>query len=205
MHDLRARHDGVRRIITGVEILNDALGHARGRAVRRRQVVQRAVRVPVRDIKRRDEHALDLRRRFEKLRLAPAGLARLPEQLEHLIIDLLALADDHEVEKRGHRLRIAAGRAARDHKRRQLRPVGAAQRDAGQIKHIEHGGIRHLIAKRERHDVERADGVAALERVERDARAAHFGFHVAPGGEHALTPDAWHLIHGCIEDAHADV
>ena len=79
VHDLRARHDGVRRIITGVEILNDALGHARGRAVRRGQVVQRAVRVPVRDVERRNEHALDLRRRFEKPRLAPAGLLRLPE------------------------------------------------------------------------------------------------------------------------------
>ena len=59
MHDLRARHNGVRRIITGVEILNDALGHARGGAVRRRQVVQRAVRVPMRDVKRRNQDALD--------------------------------------------------------------------------------------------------------------------------------------------------
>ena len=31
VHDLRARHDGIGRIIAGVEILNDALGHARGR------------------------------------------------------------------------------------------------------------------------------------------------------------------------------
>ena len=40
--------------------------------------------------------------------------AAVTEQREHLIVDLLALADDHEVKKRGHRLRIAAGRAARD-------------------------------------------------------------------------------------------
>ena len=130
VHDLRGRDDRVSRIIASVQIFDDALRHARWCAVRRRDVRKRAVFVIMRLVQRRHVNARNLRRGDQKALLVPACVARGAKQLQQLAVDFLTLADDHQVEKRRHRLRIAAARAAGKDQRNQLRPVGAAQRNA---------------------------------------------------------------------------
>ena len=137
--------------------------------------------------------------------LAPAAELRLMQQREQLVVYLLALADDEEVDKRRHRLRVRCrGTTGHDY-RQQVWPVRASERDAAHVQHVEHRRERHLVAYRESDRVELAQRIAAFQRVERDVRLLHLLVHVAPRRVNALTPDIVEAVHGVIQDAHAEV
>ena len=88
-------------------------------------------------------------------------------QLDQLGVHLLALTDLGNVNKIRDRLAVEHRRAARDDERGQLRALARVERHARQIEHIQHGGKRHLVADGKGDDVKIADGIAGLERIER--------------------------------------
>ena len=126
-------------------------------------------------------------------------------QLDQLGVHLLALADLGNVNKIRDRLAVEHRRAARDDERGQLRALARVERHTRQIEHIQYGGKRHLVADGKGDDVKIADGIAGLERVERQAGTAHLLLHVAPGSENALAPNAVHVIHNAVENPHTKV
>ena len=205
LDDLGRGDDGIGRVRGGVKILDDALLHLFGRAVDGRDGSDRAVVVIGDVIQAGHIDAADLRSLAQKGLLAPAlGLCPAQER-EELVVHLLALADDEEVHKGRHRLAVHAGRAAREHDRQEVGPVRAAQRDAGHVEHVEHGGVGHLIADGEGQNVKLGKAVAAFERIEGHARLFHFLVHVAPRSEGALAPDEGQAVHRFIQDLHAQI
>ena len=73
------------------------------------------------------------------------------------------------------------------------------------MKHIQHGGIGHLIADGEAQHIELRHRVAALQGIQGDAGLEHLLPHIAPGGEYPLAPHAGHLVDDPVQDAHTDV
>ena len=205
MDDLRIRDDAVRRIERGVQILHDALCHARRRAVQRGDRGQRAVGIPLVAVQRRHIHALDLRHGAEKFRSAPALAFGAAIELQNFRRALLALADGEEIDEIRQRLRVIYACAARKDHMLQSRAVGRMQRHAGQAQHIEHVRVAHLIADGKGNEVELRHRVAALKRIQRQAVCAHGILHITPRGKDALTPHALHAVHDRIEDAHAEI
>ena len=126
-------------------------------------------------------------------------------QLDELNVHLLALAEHSQVNEVGNGLAVEHRRAARDDERGQLRALARVERHTRQIEHIQYGGKRHLVADGKGDDVKIADGIAGLERVERQAGTAHLLLHVAPGSENALAPNAVHVIHNAVENPHTKV
>ena len=112
---LRARHDGRRGIIGLVQVGDYALCHDLRRALEGPQLTERAVVVPARLVERGDVDALNLGGLDEEAALLPALVAGLLEEAQDLDVHLFALAEDHEVEKGRHGLRVAAARPARKH------------------------------------------------------------------------------------------
>ena len=205
MHDLGGRDDRVCRKGHAVEIGDDALDNARGRALGGRDGGDAPVLMIAHLVERGDVHAADLRGPDEEIVLGPAFALRLPQQGQQLVVHLLPLAEDEEVDKRRHRLRVHRRGAARPHEGQQRLAVGRAQRKPRHVDHIEHGGVGHLIAHGEGQRVKGRERVAALERVERDPRLFHFLVHISPGGEGPLAPDEVKAVHGMVEDAHAEI
>ena len=167
--------------------------------------LERAVWIVLRGVERGDVHAADLRGVAEKIRLAPASGLCLAQKLQNFAVHALALADDHKIEKVRHRLAVAAYAPACKHERRQLCAVGAAKRNACQIKHFQHSCIRHLIAERKADRVKRGERIAAFKRIEGEPFLAHLPVHIEPRGEYALAPHARDVVEHPIENAHAGV
>ena len=84
-------------------------------------------------------------------------------------------------------------------------PLLCPHGQTGQVQHIEHVGVGHLVAQREADEVKIRDGVAALQAVERQALSPHLLFHIPPGGEHPLAPAPGQVVHHAVEDAHAQI
>jgi len=93
-----------------------------------------AIAVIAHVVEARHVHALDLGQR------AQLGVSRRAAHLLNSPRDVddrfFALADHECVDKAGHRLRVVAGVAARDHERITLVALGGANRHPGQIEHI---------------------------------------------------------------------
>ena len=205
LHDLGGGPDGLGGIPCLVHVAHDALGNDLRRAVLRRDRLHCAVSVVVHLVETGNINAVQLRGGTEKLLLRPALAPRPAVQLDQLGVHLLALADLGNVNKIRDRLTVEHRRAARDDERGQLRALARVERHARQIEHIQHGGKRHLVADGKGDDVEIADGITGLERIERQAGTAHLLLHVAPGGENTLAPDAFHVVHNAVEDPHTEV
>lgn len=205
LHDLRAGDDGFRREERLVHIADDALGHNSGCAVQRRDGCDGAVGVVAHVVQARDIDAVELRRAAEKFPLCPALAPGLPVQLHQLDGDVLPLAKAHKVDKIRNRLGVVHRRTTCDDERRQLRALGAVQRDPREIEHVQNGREGHLISDGKGHDIKVRDRVAGFQREQRHVRRAHLLLHVPPRGEHPLAPDAGHLVHHAVENPHAKV
>ena len=178
-----------------IHIRNYALCYLFGRAGMHIKMIYRTVVIINGLIKRRNIYAADLRRFFQESLLRPAlGLCSAQER-EKLVIHLLALAEQEDVDKIGHRLGIERRRSACYDKRQQSFPVGAVDRYAGHIHHIEHGRIRHLIAYRESQHIMLGYRVSAFKRVQSNAVLLHLLVHIAPRSIDALAPDIRQLVH----------
>ena len=205
LHDLRAGDDGLDGEIGLVHVVDDALCDFSGRAVLRSDGGHRAVLV-VRDIVQAgDVHAVQLGGGPEELRLAPALPAGGAVQLHQLHRQVLPLPQAHQVDEIGDGLGVIHGRAAGDDQRGQPGALRGMERDMGQVQHIQNGGEGHLVAHGEGHDVKIRDGVAGFQREQGHIRTAQLLLHIAPGGEHALTPHAVHLVHHAVENTHTQV
>ena len=188
-----------------VQILHDAFFHARRRAGRGRNGGKGAVGIVSMRVERRDVDALELRRLAQKFLLAqtlPLGCA---VAFDDLAGALLPFADGEKVDEIGQRLRVYRADAPGEDNALQPLAVFGQQRQSGKLKHVEHVRVAHLVAEREGNKVKIADGIVALQRPEGQPVRAHLRLHIAPGGEHPLAPDAGHLVHHAVEDAHADV
>ena len=203
--DLRGGHDGLDREIALVKVLDNALGHHRRRPVSRRDGRHRAVLTIGHIVEGGHIDAGNPGRGGEKLLLAPALLPGPPVELDDLHAHVLPLAQDKQIHKGGQRLWIEGAGTARHHDGGELGPLLAAQGQAGQIQHVEHIGVGHLIAQGKTDEIEVGDGVSALQAVEGDPLPAHLLLHIAPGGEHPLAPHPLHLIHQPVENPHAQI
>ena len=141
----------------------------------------------------------------QKFRLALPGPLRRAVTFHNLARGVLSLAEREEIEEVRQRLRIHRADAAAKHDVLQSLALLRQQRHASEIEHIQDVGIAHLIADRKRDQIELRNGIVTLQRPERQAVRPHLRLHVAPRREHALAPDALHLVHHAVEDAHADV
>jgi hypothetical protein len=104
---------------------------------------------------------------------------------------------------------VAVG-AARDDQRMLVRALFAAKRDAPEVEHQQHVGVRELELQREPDDVEVAQRPRGLERHQRKAALAELFLHVAPRGIGALGQGRAVAVQDPIEDlepevAHPDV
>ena len=156
-------------------------------------------------VERRDVDALELRRLAQKFLFAqtlPLGCA---VAFDDLAGALLPFADGEKVDEIGQRLRVYRADAPGEDNALQPLAVFGQQRQSGKLEHVEHVRVAHLVAEREGDKVKIADGIVALQRPEGQPVRAHLRLHIAPGGEHPLAPDAGHLVHHAVEDAHADV
>ena len=68
-------------------------------------------------------------------------------------VHLFPFSDEKEIDKIGQRFRIAGAGAACHHKVFKALSLCGQQRNAGQIKHIEHIGIAQFILQSETDDV----------------------------------------------------
>ena len=205
MDDLRRGDDLLLRPVGPVHVLHDALGHALRRAVQRCDRRKCAVLVIGMFIERRDINALDSGNGPQEFRLAPARLFGRLIARNDLDRALLTLSEREKVDEIRQRLRIHGADAARKNDVFQAGALTCQQRHARKLKHIEDVRVAHLVAQRERDHVEAAHGVLAFQCVKRDGIFAHRLLHIAPRSEHALTPDARHLVHNAVEDAHSNI
>ena len=185
--------------------MDDALGHLGGRAVLRGDGGHGAVLVVCDIVEAGNVDAVQPGGGPQQLLLAPPLPPGGAVQLHQLHRQVLALAQAHKVDEVGDGLGVVHGGAAGDDQRRKAGALRRVQRDARQIQHVQDGGERHLIAHGKGHNVKIGDGVAGFQREQRHSRLAHLLLHVAPGGEHALTPDAVHLVHDAVQDPHAQI
>ena len=205
MDDLSGGHDGFYREIAVAEVPDHPFGHHRRRPVPGCHSFQGTVWLIDDIVQGGHIDTGNLGGGLEEFLLAPALLPGLPVELDDLHADLLPLPKDEEVHKGGQGLRIVGAGTARHHNGGQAVPLLTAQGQAGQIQHVEHVGVGHLIAQGKADEVEIRDGVPAFQTIEQDTLPAHFLLHVPPGGEHPLTPYPFHLIHHTVENAHAQI
>ena len=205
VHDLCRGHDGFKGEMYLVKIGDNAFLDSLRRAVGYLKSFYSTVVVQYRSIKARDINSAYLSCFFQEFFLCPAVELCFMQHFQQLIVHLLALAEQEDVDKIRHRLRIKGGGASGYHKRQQLRSVGTVYRHSRHVHHVQNGGIGHLIAYRECEYVVLGDRVSALKGVQRHIRLFHFLIHISPRGINALAPDVGQLVHGRIQDAHAEV
>ena len=205
MDDLSGGHNGLYREVGLVQILYDPLGHQLGRALLRGDRRHGAILVVGDGIEGGHIKPRHLGRSHQQILTGPplpAGALIEPDELHGHI---LTLAQGEDVHKGRQRLRVVGTGAAGDDQGGVLVPVGGAQGQPGQIQHVEHVGVGHLIAQGEADDVEIRDGISALQTVEGKAFPAHLLLHVSPGGEHPLAPHPGQLIHQPVENPHPQI
>jgi hypothetical protein len=206
VHDLAVRHDDPIRERVRVEVHHDpaqhrvrrvgVAGHGNREADRRLvlEVVQRRGVDPLDAAELLDAHVARGARALELLQL-----------VEELGDQLLAVADEHEVDEVRERLDVENHRAADDHQRIVLAAARRALRDAREVEHLEHVGERHLVLQREADHVELAERRAALQRRERAAGLAERVGHVRPGAEDPLGRGVVAGVEQRVEDAVAEM
>ena len=206
MHRLEEGHGGVGREIGRVQIVDDALGDARGDALAvGREGSERTVPVVRHIIERGDVKAVQLRGAEEKLALRQALFAALVIERKQLGQRLLPLSDGKDIEEVGHRLGVIGTGTAAEDKRRILAAFARQRRNAGQQQHIDHVGITQLVLHRKGHDIEGIQRVAAFERVQLCTGLAQRAFHVRPGRETALAAEEVQLVQHAGEDLHPQI
>ncbi len=134
-----------------------------------------------------------------------AGLAQAAVLIEEEGQGVLGLAQEHEVEERGHRLGVIDARAAGDDQRVGLGSVGGQQRNARQVQHLQDVRVKHLVLEGDAENVEVADRTARFPRKEGDVRRAHARRHVRPGGVGALAEHIAAGVQEVVEDGRAQV
>ena len=195
MDNFRRGNDRLRRKIRLVHVLYDALSDTRGRAVFGPNVGKRSVRIIGVLIEGRHVDAVNFAHTQEKFLLRAAVLFRLPVALDDLLCDLLALAERKKVDEVCQRLGIYRAHAAGKDDVLETFPLARQKRHTGKLQHIQNVRVAHLVADRERDQIERLHRVMALEGVKGNGVLSHLCFHVAPRREHPLAPHARHLIH----------
>ena len=195
MDNFRRGNDRLRRKIRLVHVLHDALSDTRGRAVFGRDGGKRSIFVIGVLIERRHIHAVDFAHTQEKFLLRAAVLFRLPVAVDDLLRDLLALAERKKVDEVCQRLGIHRAHAPGKDDILKAFPLARQKRHTGKLQHIQNVRVAHLVADRERDQIERLHRVMALEGVKGNGVLSHLCFHVAPRREHPLAPHARHLIH----------
>ena len=103
-------------------------------------------------------------------RLAPLALASRQELIE-LENHVLGLAKHEGVDERRERLGDKRAGAAGEHDRVVLAARLGANRDAGEVEHLEDVGVGQLVGEREAERVEFAERAAVLKAEERRAVA----------------------------------
>ncbi len=102
------------------------------------------------------------------------------------------------------------GRTARDDERIVVLAIARAERDAAELEHREHVGVRELELEREADDVELAERLGVLERDERQASPSQLRLHVDPRRVATLGERPRVVVQDFVEDlepevAHPDV
>ena len=162
--------------------------------------------LPIRNvIEGRDVYALYLRRRPEKPGLVPVFPPGLPVQLHHLRQQFLPLTDERQINEVRHRLGVVHGGASGNDQRPQFRPVLRPQGQSGQVQHVQHGGVSHLVAHGEGHDVELTHRVPGLQGKKRDSVFPQLLLHVGPGSKRPLAPYAGHVVEHPVQDTEAQI
>ena len=203
--DVRRGHHEFVGIIGLVQILYHALTHYGRRAVFWRDGGDGPVFMIGDIIQRGHINAADLRGLAQEFFLALAVVTAPAVKLQQLRHDLLALADGDKVEEVRHRLRIVDAGAAGDDQRLQACPLGGAKGHPGQVQHIEHPGIIHLVLERKAQDIKRPYRIAAFQRVQWLAAHPHLLFHIQKGRIGPFAPDALHAVQQTVEDLGAQM
>ena len=118
---------------------------------------------------------------------------------------LLAVAQDHGVEKRGHGFGIEGAAAAGDDQGRVLAPLGGPKRQSGQIEQIKDIGVAQLMGEVKRQHVAVRKRRVGLQRTQRRALLAQHGGHLVGGREDAFGGQAGNAVDGLIQDASAHI
>ena len=205
MDDVGGGDDGLDGEVGLVQVGHDALADVLRRTVGGGDGLDGAVLVVGNFIQAGHVQARHLGGILQKLRPAPAFLLPLPVQVDHLQRHVLPFAQGEDVDEIRQRLPVVHAGAASHDDGVVLAPLVAVEGDVGQVQHIQHVGVGHLVAQGEAHKIELLQAVAALQSVEGDVRLAHLLLHVPPGGEGALAPDAVRFVHGAVEDAQSQV
>ena len=204
-HNIGGGHHEFFRIIDLVQILHHTLADNGRCAILGSDGGNGAVFFIGNIIQGRHINAADLGGLFQELGLAFVLVTALPVQSNQLGHDFLAFANGDQIKEVGHRLSVINAGTAGDDQRLQAVTVGRALWHAGQIQHIEHAGIVHLILEGKTQNVELTHGIAALQGIQRLTALAHLLFHIQEGCIGALAPDAIHTVQETIEDLGAQM
>ena len=205
MHDLGRRNDWIERKRNIIKVCNDALSDPLRRSFKYLKVRQHTAVKIHGLIKFGDVYAADLRRLFEKTKLVPALRLGGVYKRKQLVIHLLTLAEQENVDKIRHRLRVKCGGSSGNNERQKRLALAAADWNAGHGHHVKHCGVRHLVAYRERKHVMLRYRVAAFERIQRNCGVFHLLVHIAPRRKHSLAPDVRQGVHRRVQYAHAEI
>ena len=203
--DLRGGDDGFGGVVGAVHVVDHPFDHLLRRALPGGNGPDGAVGVVGYVVEGGDVDPLYAGGLPEEAGLVPALPLGPAEERRHLRQQLLPLADEGQVDKVRHGLGVVHSGAPGDDQGPEVRPVLAAQGQPGQIQHVQHSGIGHLVAHREADHIEGAHRVAGLQGEEGEAGGAHLLLHIGPGGEDPLAPHAGHVVEHPVEDAEAQV
>ena len=188
--NVNKRHHKAVRIIALVHIGHNGLLHRCRCSMGGGQGAQGAVRVVAVLIKRRHINALNMHGCFQKLLLTLAALFTFFQQIQHRIGGLFPLAQEDDVRKLRHRLRVAGAGAAKGHNGGQRLSIPGTQRHPRQIQHIQNIGIRQLILHGKADHIKVLDRVAAFQGKQRFAVGAHQRLHIVRRGKHQVSSRA---------------
>ncbi len=149
VYGLDQRHDRLLRDKTAVHIQHHGAAHRR-----LRRDARNCGAVILHRIQRRDIRALDGGRAAQKFLSGHALPLARREQVQNGGNAVLAVADEHKVEKRSDRLAVDNAGAARYDERVVLPALGRIERNAAQLHHLQDTGVVELELEAEAHNVE---------------------------------------------------
>ncbi len=126
------------------------------------------------------------------------GRQRLPHPV-------LRFADERAIHEPRERKRIRGDRSSGDDDRIARGPGTRFDGDAAQIQDRQHVGEGHLVAQREPDEVHLREGRAALQREQREARAAQLPLEVRVRREDPLADDAVERVDAIVEDVDREI
>ena len=208
VHDVHVGHDGMLDRDGVIHVADDALvDDGLGRFRERAQVLVVAFFVVLWLVERRHIDAIGREQAPQEALAAARSACLIPshEGVRHLDDGLFALADDEEVEEVGHWLDVVDAWTAADDEWHVFTAVLRIERDAGEVEHVEHVRVDHLILQREADEVKGGDLRLRLEREERHLALAHLLLHVCPGRVDALRRDVLPAVEHFVKDGEAEV